>query len=158
MKNLAGNTSCDLVILEELRQAGIEIVSHPKPLRNEVPASITGKLGSFTFTRAWYYWMVKGDVPLGVARKMYKNPIGQRDVRVAGHCGCPPPEEWAFPKDEVLHKILAKKGIKSVNYGELAEMCNRGEIKARRFVSSYHIDSQEGLDLFVATLRQNALV
>lgn len=158
MKNLAGDRSCDGEIRKELQQAGVEIVQHPEPLRNEVPASVTGKLGNFTFVRAWYYWMVSGDVPLEVAKVMYESPVGKRDVRVAGHCGCPPPEERAFPREEELRKALAEKGIESITYGELAAMCNSGEIQAPRYVSSYHIDSQEGLDLFVATLGQHAIV
>ena len=101
--------------------------------RGEVPASIKGVLNKgsdivFTFVRAWYYWMVAGNVSLEVARIMYENPIGAKDVRVAGHCGCPPPEEWARPAS------------------------------GQRFVDNYHIDSQEGLDLFVATMKEHGLI
>lgn len=165
MENLAGRKDCDLQIRKELKEAGIELVCHPEPPRNEVPASVTGKLGEFTFTRAWYYWMVDGDIPLNVAEEMYANPIGKKDVRVAGHCGCPPPREWAFPKMEVLNE----KGIiklpdekhrfrQGPTYGELARMCNSGKINAPRLVENYHIDSQEGLNLFTSTLRKHNLV
>jgi len=158
MKNLAGNTGCDPILRQELQTAGIEIVEHDSPLPREVPASVTGQLTrkgevGFTFTRAWYYWVVSGDVPLKVAKKMYQDPVGKKDIRVAGHCGCPPPEQWAFPKVDVLRK----RNLLSVTFGELAEMCNRGEIKAPRFVSTYHIDSQKGLNLFVRTMKKHKL-
>lgn len=56
-RNLAGHQGCDEHIEHELRRAGIPLV-HGKRQQGEVPATITGKLGSFTFERAWYYWMV----------------------------------------------------------------------------------------------------
>jgi hypothetical protein len=95
MQNLAGKVDCDVFILEELYKAGVCIVEHPEPLRREVPASLTGVMGKFTFARAWYYWVVEGPVPLSVAKILYDHPRGREDVRVAGHCGCPPPEKWA---------------------------------------------------------------
>lgn len=164
MKNLAGKSDCDVYILLELGQAGVEIVEHEERLDREVRASITGQLTKngevkFTFTRAWYYWIVTGEVPLEVAREMYYgNKVGQKDVRVAGHCGCPPPENWAFPKREVLAEVLSQMGIDSITYGDLARLCNDDQINAPRFIDCYHIDSQEGLNLFVATLKNHDLV
>jgi hypothetical protein len=155
MNNLAGRYDCDRFITAELTQAGIEIVKHTEVLRNEVPATITGKLGIYEFVRGWYYWMVSGNVPLAIAQEMYADPIGRKNVRVAGDCGCPPPEQWAFPTREVLATI---PGMDNVTYGDLARMCNSGEISAPRFVRSYHIDTQKGLDLFVKTLQFHNLV
>ena len=50
-----------------------------------------------------------------IDEKLYENPIGKKDIRVAGDCGCPQPKEWA-----------------------------EGD-----YVTSYHIDSLQGLKLFV---------
>lgn len=158
MKNLAGDANCDVEIRKELKAAGIQEVQHDAPLKREVPQSVTGKLGDFTFERAWYYWVVSGAVPLAVAEKMYATPVGKKDVRVAGHCGCPPPNEWAFPSDEAVAKYLEAKGLQSINYGDLAKACNRGDVEGDRFVTTYHIDSQEGLNLFVKTLKKHNLV
>lgn len=165
MKNLAGDMKCNPIIRRELNEAGIEVVEHPVRLPNEVPAGITGQLThnglpGFTFVRAWYYWVVKGEVPLAVAKVLYTEPtgVGQRDVRVAGHCGCPPPEEWAFPREKDFWPILEKMGIGSISNRELAGLCNSGQISAPRFVFEYHIDSQEGLNLFVRVLREHDLV
>lgn len=126
MKNLAGDKNCDDTIKLELRRAGIPFVKDARHT-GEVPYSVTGCLGKFTFVRAWYYWMVRGNLPLEVAKELHENPVGKTDVRVVGHCGCPPPEEWATKLD-----------------GEL-------------FVTSYHIDSEEGLALFAETLRKHDL-
>jgi len=122
MINLAGRQDCDTYILTELAGAGIDAQAE-RNNRSEVPYGFIGRVGDFTFRRAWYYWVVSGSVPLAVARELYANPIGKEDVRVAGHCGCPPPDEW-----------------------------ERGG-----FVDTYHIDSQAGLNLFVATLRKHGL-
>lgn len=151
MKNLAGNENCDTVIREELTKAGITILEVPK-VKSEVSSSIIGLLGhtefddktkeffkrhepslqiaSFTFRRAWYYWSVSGYVPLEVAEILYANPNGVNDIRANGHCGCPPPSE------QVKDMLICGKQV----------------------VSSYHIDSQEGLNFFVQTLKEHGLV
>ena len=148
--NMAGVTECDRWIEKELYEAkipirsgfenwnckkgvhsgGIIVVSQWESYqdkwnpKSEVPYHIIGNLGDgkFIFKRAWYYWMVRGNVPLKIAKKLYEDPIGRRDVRVAGHCGCPPPKGWT----------------KTIN--------------GKKCVTSYHIDSQAGLNLFVRAL------
>ena len=121
MKNMAGVhwTECDIQLESELEKAGLEILKADTPRGGEVQTKITGRLGELRFQRAWYYWTVEGKVPLDIAEKLYAHPEGEKSVRVAGHCGCPPPKEWA------------KDG----------------------FVDSYHIDTQEGLNLFVQAMR-----
>jgi hypothetical protein len=174
MKNLAGDRNCDVQIREELEKSGINLVFHDKDLNQEVPASITGQLGRFTFTRAWHYWVVSGKMPLNAAREMYANPNGVKDVRVAGHCGCPPPEEWEHwfnPKShrEILNmkqkaqfeeyaksdsesiKEIAKAGLRDFDFAEDPSQVGEG------FVDLYHIDTQEGLNLFTATVRAHQL-
>lgn len=158
MKNLAGDPDCDTYIREELTAAAIEVVVGEK-VRGEVPATLTGQLGKFNFRRAWYYWVVEGPMPLSVAEEMYALPVGREDVRVAGHCGCPPPNQWAFPLDrEAVQQELAGMGIESISYGDLAKLCDEGKISAPRFVTSYHIDSQAGLALFAAMVRKHNLM
>ena len=94
MKNLAGESSCNASIAEELVEAGIGLAIAREGLKREVPATIVGRLGAFSFVRGWYYWMVSGPVPLAVAEELYADTVGRTDVRVAGHAGCPPPSEW----------------------------------------------------------------
>ena len=38
--------------------------------------------------------MVECMVSLEAAKEMYDDEVGAKFVRVAGHCGCPPPEEF----------------------------------------------------------------
>jgi len=111
MKNLAGVQECDKDIRKELTEAGIRMVAVPKG-NTEVPFSVIGQLSYFTFRRAWYYWVVEGDVPLAVAQEMYATEVGKRDVRVVGHCGCPPPEEWAIGGFVRAYHIDSQEGLK----------------------------------------------
>jgi len=127
MINLAGETKADLVILKELVKADIKVVEGQRS-RGEVPYTLTGKLGDWNFSRAWYYWMAiaqngKG-LPLDVAlelhnrkyhtdRKEQPKTYGQL-IRVDGDCSCPQPT-----------------GI----------------------VLSYHVDTQEGLNALASTIR-----
>ncbi len=111
MKNLAGDRSADAVLRAELEACGIESVSTGMNPNAEVPASYIGTLGSFKFYRCWYYWAVEGPMPLTVANEMYQHPDGRRDVRVAGHCGCPPPSEWAHDNFVGSYHIDSQTGL-----------------------------------------------
>lgn len=176
MQNLAGNKDCDVPVEKELMRAGIDLL-RGMPRDNEVPASIRGQLGKFTFTRAWYYWVVKGDVPIEVARELYEDPVGKTDVRVAGHCMCPAPDKWTVWKTPDGCRVLAAKeeeGFKASAlkylgddsedsllklYGEKYVFSDDPEsLGAKQCVGSYHIDSELGLYKFVEALKRHHLV
>ena len=154
--NMAGVPECDLMLQRELYEAHIPIrtgydnwrcnkgkqshgvmvvaeydsyIDKWRP-KSEVPYHIIGNLGDgkVIFRRAWYYWMVKCRVPLKVANKLYEDPIGKIDIRVVGHCGCPAPKKWVE------------------------------NIDGKKCITSYHIDSQEGLNLFVRILKEEGVV
>jgi hypothetical protein len=182
MKNLAGAEEADIQIQEELLLAGIELV-HGVRGNTEVPYSITGKLGDFTFRRAWYYWMAGADegngLPVDVATAMHERAypiVGERQpatygqvIRVAGHCGCPPPSEWADHFDDLGRKVvLDPEGEQEAS---LRRYIEQGYIElkvldklrfapslegvaARSVVTSYHIDSQLGLNEFARVLKE----
>lgn len=132
---------------------------------------IKGQLGTFTFGFSNYYTMVNGMVPLAVAEELYAM-TDFREIRVAGHCGCPPPSEWAtFFKDEKIvgsHKeylTLTEGSLKGSKIAaELianpkyhwAESDNRSMYAA--FITHYHIDSELALYIFVQTLKKHKLV
>jgi hypothetical protein len=122
MPNLAGRHECDEYIKAELLMADIPGVLEPHEY-SEVPYSYIGYLNGFNFRRAWTYWVVSGPVPLDIAKKLYEDPEGKQSVRVAGHCGCPPPEEWA--------KTIGDK----------------------KYVTTYHIDTLNGLKLLADAVR-----
>ena len=182
-ENLAGVQACDEPIRRELAQAGIYPIYIPT-VRDEVPASTIGILTfegkpTFVFSRAWYYWRVEGDVPIDAAREIYADPIGQKDVRVAGHAGRISPDEDRWTRHfDANGKILLTLGDKetldhhvkhatdvsfalayaneTLSISRFVE--NPAAEAAKSTISSYHIDSQEGLNLFVATLRKYNIV
>lgn len=178
MENLAGRGNADQQIQKELLKAGVEIVEHNQPLKNsEIQTTLTGKIGNFEFRRAWYYWVVSGEVPLNVAKELYENPNGREDIRVMGHCGCPSPEKWAehydadgkrlYPK-ELEEELLVYEN--EPNLGEPMRKLIKGVRASTRYVDdpakeavksiipSYHIDTQEGLNFFVYTLFKHGLI
>jgi hypothetical protein len=166
MKNLAGIVDADMFIQEELLLAGIPII-HVKKGKNEVPYSIQGKLGSWTFERAWHYWNAQAPdgkgLTLRVATLLHqrKYPIEGKDqpqtygevIRVDDNCTCPHPKYWAFPEETVRIKELDRLGKKSVTYRELAELCNKGTVHGPRFVNLYAIDEQLALNEFARVIR-----
>jgi hypothetical protein len=104
--NRAGDhPDTDEILRAELHAAGLQTLQEAegKPpefladllRRNsgEVKTSVIGSFHGWEFKRAWYYWMVKGpglDIKLASAL----HETHGKEVRVAGHCGCPHPREW----------------------------------------------------------------
>ncbi len=170
MINLAGVKTCDTQIRKELEEAGIYI--YKTSSGGEVPYHIIGGLKGVTFRRVWYYWMVDCMIPLKTAEELYAHPDGRKDVRVAGHCACPPPAEWARYFGRVSKKPLVsrteyedakEKGKRSPMYEAFAKACETeyeiaDDLKeGDGYITSYHIDSQEGLNLFAKCIRENQL-
>lgn len=171
MKNLAVDKDCDGPIELELTRCGIEIVWN-QPRDGEVPSSLRGALGKFSFRRAWYYWMVSGKVPLAMANELYGDPVGRTDIRVNGHCGCPAPGEpgghivW---RDRETGKILMTREswseVKSlIESNPRIAISTDGYLpsddptEGEGFIESYHIDTEVGLRIFADTLKKYKLV
>jgi len=130
MENLAGVKDCDKFIKIELVKANLTPITQPLD-NTEVPYTLIAKIGNWTLTRAWRYWIASADgdgLPLKEATIMHNkvypdnmfdshNIVGKygNKIRVIGHAGCPPPEDW----------------------------------ETNGFINSYHIDSQAGLTEFV---------
>jgi hypothetical protein len=146
-------------IRSELTEAGISILNleGPQYKFTEVPYDCFGVLGkarqleemnshshlwdyglwdsmqknnsfSFRFKRNWTYWVVSGYVPLRVADELYSTDLGKRYVRSGGDAGLRLPLTWST------------------------------WVGGKRFVDCYHIDTQEGLNLFVSTVQRHLLV
>lgn len=174
MKNLAGKTDCDRDIAEELRRSMIPSVLYAGHL-GEVPSLLRGVLGPFSFSRAWYYWVVDGPLPISIARELYEDPIGRSDIRVAGHCGCPAPEEpwirWYTADGKQVLDLKQEAEFEGHRDGDSALMrrlCAENvhkyawsddplAIGAAACVAGYHIDSEVGLRLFCDTVRKHGL-
>lgn len=185
MKNLAGETKADLDILEELEKSDIDIVEGGDKSKGEVPCTLSGKLGGWDFSRAWYYWVAsaqdKKGLPLEVATELHerKYPIIGEDqpknygqvIRVAGHCGCPHPKEWAkhYDRDSKLllhdpkgeHKRFVKRALsertftqeQADTYHFVRTVRELNDLTSQSFIDSYHVDSQEGLNALASTIR-----
>jgi hypothetical protein len=174
VQNLARVKDCDRTIRDELERARIDVVPMDG-LDHEVPYSIGGGLGPFTFTRAWYYWVVRGPMPLSIAQTLYDHPKGRRTVRVTGHCGCPAPEEpwvtWYAPDGAQLwprdkYEKESKQFSDSPTMKEtMKAMLDRGEYRVSddllmdgsAYIMSYHIDEQAGLLLFSQAILEHGL-
>lgn len=162
--NLAGLIECDPYVKLELQLAGITLRAAES--KGEVPCSLEGilitKLGEFKFRRAWYYWVVEGNVPLELAEAMYANEVGKKTVRVTGHCGCPPPKKWTTRIDDDGKEVADNKELKAIESDRIKESLisnpkylwvDEPEKIGKLFITSYHIDSWEGLKLFADTVK-----
>lgn len=108
MINLSGRNDCDDFIRSELEVARIPIIQLEKKNTGEVPYTLIGRLRSWEFWRAWYYYVARGDpLPLDLARQLYTDPAGKRDVRVKGHAGRVPPEEPV-----ILYHVDSELGLR----------------------------------------------
>lgn len=156
MTNLAGNRDCDKTIREELIQANMPIIELGAPMNREVPASVIGMVNGFRFIRAWYYWMVFGDMPLEYAKDIY---LKYKDlgIRCAGHCGNPPPEEWCESKDfhEKCKPIIDRFMNKELSSEDADALCNEIRRSGDQFIKTYHVDTQEGLNKLAETIIGN---
>lgn len=166
MRNLAGKPTeeIDRELRRELERCGIAVIEENPIDHPEVKTTIRGALGDLRFTRHWYYWAVNGPVPLEIARRLYEDPVGRTDIRVAGHCGCPAPEgrvSYLAPDGKLLvpESEHAEWGrvFKAQVQVVLEETNSRFSDDLKRdgkpFVLSYHIDSELGLYIFVQTIK-----
>jgi len=92
---MAGRPDIDDALASELEAAGIEAfrLSLLKDGSREVDTEVRGGLHGWRFERAWYYWRCTGPgIEVAAAERLHASH--GKDVRVAGHCGCPSPTEW----------------------------------------------------------------
>lgn len=108
----------DPVIIDELELAGVACI-RTKLNQGEVSCTITGKLGRFSFTRLWNYWIARGsNAPLYFSEEFYyDSEIGKRDIWINGSNNEEPPKgvicEWHIKTQEGLN--LFAKTIKKYN-------------------------------------------
>lgn len=103
--------------------------------------------------------MVSGYMPLSHAQYLYEN-YKDLNIRVAGHCGNPPPEEWASCKDgyakakPIVDKFLTHEISKEECDSQCLVIMKSGD----QFIDRYHIDSQLGLCKFAETILENSII
>lgn len=177
MINIAGLPSIEATkqVIIELETAKIDIVTHNHG-NSEVKSSIRGKLNKFEFVRAWYYYIVKGYVPLKIANEIYKSKDG-KDIRVNGDCGRITPLEgvkW-FTRFHKIYEVVNEQNLKDLTHYRKSDseyMRNTSsrileeylfsdspdiEYNSKGYVNLYHIDSQQGLNTFVSFIKNNNL-
>jgi len=102
----------DETVLAELAAAGIkaEGLEYLRGNLGEVPTQYVGSLCLWTFKRAWYYWVAEGPgVPPAKAEPFHQT--WGKQVRVAGHCGCPSPREIHRGFAVGLYHIDSQEGL-----------------------------------------------
>lgn len=139
MINLAGKTDCDIKIREELELAQVPLFTytHDRKLGHatlEVPWTVFGMLEGFIFTRAWYYWIVEGRMPISVAREIYHKDVGKKTVRAGGHCGCVPPEEQARWFDQYGNRLIESHELEQFRHFWSKGLLDVPDDKFGRFV------------------------
>jgi hypothetical protein len=156
-------------ITNGLRWCRLDLLPNSTPWRDYTLLAI---ICGIKISRGHSYWIAKGNVPLALAWKLYEDPAGRDLIRVAGHCECPPPESpwvsWWMPDGrEVLslaNKASATKGAASA-IKSYADICRKilaenlfsddpAKLGASGYVTSYHIDGDLGLRVFVDALRE----
>jgi hypothetical protein len=138
MKNLAGVEGCDSQILVELRTAGA-YVSSDYSHHGEVPYTKIGMVGPWTLRRAWYYWIASVDapengLPLATALEMHNKPY--------------PDHMYDDERDK-----MGKYGNSIRVVGHCGCPSPEKWVNDRGTISSYHIDTQEGLNEFVRVVK-----
>lgn len=159
MINLAGNIKCDKTIKEELRTAGIPYIELIGRLDSEVPASVIGYFNGFLFQRAWYYWIVKGYMPLEYANELY-DKYKELNIRVSGEDGIIEPSQRSESREyEKECKKLANKYLKKeISLDEVNRRADKIKKQGKQFVTSYHIDTQEGLLRFAEIIKKYNII
>lgn len=170
MKNLALNEgaseeavqAANETIHAELTAAGLTPLSIQRST-GEVPAEWLAEVdtpnGPLRFERGWRYWIVSGKVPLQLAEHLYPNKTG---IRAGGHGSNVPPADEVkhytsdgreyitvdqfheFAPSAVLRRLWDSSASKYVVVFTVPPGC--------AFVTSYHIDTQEGLNTFVSEM------
>lgn len=158
MENLARSEydfDADKKVKEELQIAGIPAI-RLGVINNEVKTHYIGILNGFVFVRAWYYWVVRGNMPLEYAQYLYDN-YKDLNIRVDGNCGNPPPSEWARNKDaDKLYKpYINQWKNKEITTEELERLCKEIDKQGKQVIDTYHIDTQFGLCKFAEVIKKN---
>lgn len=171
MINLAGQRDADVYIRQELKNCGIEIVEGELN-KGEVPYTLTGKLGQFTFTRAWYYWCVEGPHAVHLAKILHDHPAANKTVRAVGDCTSPAIEgpyvitrfnqatgqqvlETSHYNKEMeqAEKLFKDRHPKTWERMQ-AEYCSADNPEEHPgFIMSYHVDSELGLYLLAESIK-----
>jgi hypothetical protein len=161
----AYSSALDRAIARSLERARIEVVPSEQP-SGDPPSRLHGKLGPIEIARRLSGWMADGPVPLAVAHVLYKHPVGRREIRIAGRADHPPPEApwvvWYTAHGERVYPVHLKGRFRTTceQSPGLVQMSPAAifhdeptKIGATAYIDLYHIDSEDGLQVFGSVLR-----
>lgn len=159
-RNLAGRTYADTVIRSELNRASIPIVECDND--GEVPSTIGGRLDDFAFVRGWRYWRVKGLMPYAMACYIHRRRGDE--VRTAGYAGGVHPGKYGarwftadgveiWPADQEAGHLDFVVRHPTWEF-EPAVFTDSPWLSGRRFVTSYHVDTVDGLRFLAKMIRR----
>lgn len=146
MRNLAGRKPhiVDSVIRCELKNAGVPRATTARS-GGEVKWSIAGRLGAFTFERAWCYWVVTGPMPLPFATWMNRETIvpllRYRTRYGARMAGAQVVRRQGYPAEGVVRVAGFAGGADPYDWHTMG------------YVDTYHVDTVEGLALLARYIR-----
>ena len=146
--------------IRELANAGLDYKVH-------------GYCYGWRFERQGSYWSVNvtngtNGLELGIANELHNKPYPAHMfedcsiktygsvIRVQGHAGAPPPEEWVnFDWDSVRYHLKELKISEAgITPKQIKDMIREGKLPCKLYVNTYHIDTQEGLNEFIRTIRK----
>lgn len=135
----------DNKVKEELMMAGIPILTLPSFMNTEVKTHYIGILNGFVFYRAWRYWVCDGDMPLEYAEQIYSK-YKDFEIRAGGHCGNVKPKSMSH--NPVYDKALIDLRDNTKDLKEYMRLSKNivDDESLPRFVDTYHIDTQIGLN------------
>ena len=119
----------DNAIKTELKDAGIPVIELPYYMWADVKTRHIGILNGFVFHRTNTCWMCDGNMPLKMAHHIYRSDWNE-GIRAGGLRADTPP-------DDVAHNLN----------------CENKDITQPRFVSTYHIDTEEGLKRIASVIK-----
>lgn len=134
MQNLAGVKECDNFIPAELEAAGFIAIKEDERVPGEVPTFYRGYLaiGPYVFraVRCWVYYSVRcnPELPLEIAKAIDGTSVNIHGSRYSGGTG-------------TLGDVVRAEGF-------------AGGMRPRRPVEFWHVDTEEGLKLFVERLKE----
>lgn len=154
-RNLASHefdSEKNLEVKTELQIANIPVFELPQYMNTEVKTKYMGLLNGFVFYRAWRYWVCIGYMPIEKANEIYKQ-YKHLAIRAGGHCDNIDPNEISV--NPVYEQKVTEYIHEHINDNIAGAYDIIDDKTQPRFVKTYHIDTQLGLNKLVDFIRVN---
>jgi hypothetical protein len=158
-KTLAHNPNADHHIRHELSQVKIPAIP-TGPHSNDVPYTIRGQLGLFTFTRQQNFWTSKGPVPIWTAEQLQAHPASPGLTADGDRTWMTPTGKEVLPtaRETGLIYTEALLGPMMAVRAELIFSDDPLSLGAQLAIPRYRIHTMQSFRLFVVTLKAHGLI